>query len=592
MPHGKRLLVLALILILLVHPLPVSGDSPELSILVLHSYNIDFQWTQDQHSAFSKTLEDSGIRATYSIEFMDTKKYPGTLNDKAFAESALSKYGKRRYDLIYTTDNDALNFLLKYRDSHFSKVPVVASGINMTPAIASLPEAYHIVFEQPDFNETLKLIRLLQPDVRHIHVVNDTSTSGRIFKTQILSETAPAFPELTFHWVENLSRSALPAYFSRLGPEDAVMLSIYFTDGISETYTDREISRLIVANTKVPVWCNWDFHLNSGVLGGHLVSGETQGRRAGQLAAELLKTGSAPSRIYDTALLNQSRLDYPTLQQLGLSTARLPSEVQLINRPTNYLEENRTLLIIFTAVVTVLLLIIAGLARINRDHRLIQAKNQELLTIKSAVIRDQKEIVFRMGELIENRSHDTGNHVRRVALISRLLGTHLGLSEEELQELETAAPMHDVGKIGIPEEILSKPGRLDAEERRLMEQHTTLGHEIFHGSDLSIFQTAAIISHQHHEHWSGKGYPLGLSGEEIHTYARIVAAADVFDALLSRRVYKEPWPPEEVIAFFKQQSGAMFDPRVAALVEDLLPELLRIRAEHQDHELADNMCPL
>lgn len=582
MPGFTRCSLIVLILLCLTTP-AVSAEEPQYAILVLHSYNIDYQWTQDQHTAFTETLESAGINGTYSIEFLDAKKFSGAVSSRLAADSFLSKYGQRQYDLIYTTDDDAFSFLMELKPAAFPDVPVIAGGINRGTDISGLSEDFHVILEQANFKRTLELIILTQPDVRRIHIVNDRSTTGKIFKDHILRDISPLFPQLTFVWVESLSLSKFPAYFSSLDPAtEGIMLNIYFTDGNSETYTDREAARVIVRHAPVPVWCNWNFHLGTGVIGGNLVSGVTQGRQAGELARDLLLDRALLSPTYDTILLNQTVIDYTALQRYQLEDFKFPDDALIINKPVSYLEQNKQLMISLGSVIIILLLIIALLSRLNRDQKLIQLKNEELLIMKTAVIRNQKEIVFRMGELIENRSHDTGNHVRRVALISRALGIRIGLSEDAVQELEIASPMHDVGKIGIPEDILNKPGKLTAEEREVMNTHTTLGHRIFCSSDLPVFQTAAIVSHQHHEHWDGRGYPLGLMGEEIHIYARIVAIADVFDALLSERVYKKPWPLEDALAFFREKSGLMFDPHLVDIMMEILPELLAIRDQYQD----------
>lgn len=177
----------------------------------------------------------------------------------------------------------------------------------------------------------------------------------------------------------------------------------------------------------------------------------------------------------------------------------------------------------------------------------------------------QAEIILTLSEVVETRSHETGRHVFRVGAYSRLLGELIGLSKQECDLLQMAAPMHDVGKIGIPDAVLNKPGRYTSDEFEQMKHHAAMGRNILKGSLRLPLRSAAIIAGQHHEHWDGSGYPLGLIGEEIHIFGRIVALADVFDALCNTRVYKEAWPLETVIAHIKERAGTQFDPQLIAV---------------------------
>lgn len=189
----------------------------------------------------------------------------------------------------------------------------------------------------------------------------------------------------------------------------------------------------------------------------------------------------------------------------------------------------------------------------------------------------QKEIIFTLGEFSETRSRETGNHVKRVAEYSKLLALKCGLSEEEAEIIRLASPMHDVGKLGIADAILNKPGKLTAEEFEVIKAHGTLGYEILRSSNRKIMQAAAIIAHQHHERFDGSGYPQGLAGEKIHIYGRITALADVFDALGSDRVYKKAWSLAEILEYFKQERDRHFDRRLVDLFLGNLTEFLAIR---------------
>lgn len=197
------------------------------------------------------------------------------------------------------------------------------------------------------------------------------------------------------------------------------------------------------------------------------------------------------------------------------------------------------------------------------------------------LIRDiedgQREIVFTLGEITETRSRETGNHVKRVAEYSKVLGVNFGLRPAEAEVLRLAAPLHDVGKVGIPDAILNKPGKLTPEEYDIMKTHAQIGYDMLKVTKGRVLQAAALIAHQHHERFDGKGYPRGLAGNDIHLYGRISGIADVFDALGSERVYKKAWPLEDILKLFREERGKHFDPEVLDVFFANLDEILAIR---------------
>lgn len=204
------------------------------------------------------------------------------------------------------------------------------------------------------------------------------------------------------------------------------------------------------------------------------------------------------------------------------------------------------------------------------------------LQLHSEIEETQKEIIFTLGEFSEARSQETSNHVKRVAEYSKLLAVKYGMTEEEAEIIRLASPMHDVGKLGITDTILNKPGKLSPEEFEIIKSHGTLGYEILKNSSRRIMQAGAIIALQHHEKFDGSGYPNGLEGELIHIYGRITAIADVFDALGSDRVYKKAWPLEQILAYFKKEQGRHFDPNLVDIFFTHLSAFMQIREEFND----------
>lgn len=176
-------------------------------------------------------------------------------------------------------------------------------------------------------------------------------------------------------------------------------------------------------------------------------------------------------------------------------------------------------------------------------------------------IRDrEEELIHRLSKAAEYRDPETGSHIKRVSCYSKHIASQLGFSIKEQDLILEAAPMHDIGKVGIPDAILLKPGKLTETEFQFMKEHAKIGYEILNGSSSRLIQVAAQIALSHHEKYDGTGYPYGLKGEDIPIYGRIIAVADVFDALTSARSYKEAWSIEKAVVFMKENSGKHFDP--------------------------------
>ncbi|WP_207671256.1 DUF3369 domain-containing protein [Paenibacillus cymbidii] len=209
----------------------------------------------------------------------------------------------------------------------------------------------------------------------------------------------------------------------------------------------------------------------------------------------------------------------------------------------------------------------------------------ENIYLNQEVENTQKEIIFTMGEITETRSKETGYHVKRVAEYSKLLALAYGLPEEEAETIRLASPMHDVGKVGIPDDILNKPGKLTDDEFEVIKTHASIGHSMLKHSQIKLLNAAAIIAHQHHEHYDGSGYPNGLKGENIHIYGRIIAIADVFDALGSERVYKKAWELPEIIDLFKAERGKHFDPALVDIFLSNIEGMMQIRGKYTDQKV-------
>lgn len=206
----------------------------------------------------------------------------------------------------------------------------------------------------------------------------------------------------------------------------------------------------------------------------------------------------------------------------------------------------------------------------------------ENVQLQSEIEQTQQELVFRLSEAVEQRSAETGNHVKRVAHICYVLAVGYGLSKAKAELVRLASPLHDVGKVGIPDAILNKPAKLTPQEWEVMKTHTDKGFTILKDSRREIVNTGAIIAQEHHEKWDGSGYPKGLKGEEINIFGRIVALADVYDALRHKRCYKKPWTVQDVADEINKQKGLHFDPKLVDVFNDSLEELETVLSRYPD----------
>lgn len=206
-----------------------------------------------------------------------------------------------------------------------------------------------------------------------------------------------------------------------------------------------------------------------------------------------------------------------------------------------------------------------------------------LSLVQAGVLRETRlQVIQRLGRAAEYKDNETGMHVMRMSHYTKVLALAYGLGESVADNLLHAAPMHDLGKIGIPDSIMLKPGKLTDEEFAIMKTHPVIGAEILSGDDSDLITLAKSIALTHHEKWDGTGYPQGLKGEDIPLEGRIAALADVFDALTSKRPYKEAWSIDKTMQYLHEQSGKQFEPKLITLLDSQLDKILAIKQQFKD----------
>ncbi len=206
----------------------------------------------------------------------------------------------------------------------------------------------------------------------------------------------------------------------------------------------------------------------------------------------------------------------------------------------------------------------------------------ENLMLNREITGTQEELINKLSEVVETRSHDTAQHVRRVGLCCGLIAGKLGISAELIHDLKLASTMHDIGKIGIPDEILLKPGSLTDEEFSIVKTHTVVGHSLLKRSSRPLLITASIICLEHHEKFDGSGYPNGISGDNIDLNSRIVSICDVFDSVTHGRLHRDPWDVLKAADYLKSEKGSSFDPLIIDIFLENLSAIVQINHDYSD----------
>lgn len=557
-------------------------DDPGLrgkNVLVLHSYSEDFIWTRDLQNSIRETFESYQDPFTFRIEYMDSKNaYTDAIKEKLY-NLYREKYTPGDFDIIIATDNNAYNFLIEYKEDLFGNVPVVAAGINNTHLI-EMKEKFYVIEEKPDYEATIEMAMQQNPEADDIYVVLDETTTSQSVKGELDQILMTYSDKFNISFIRDLSNLQTMDMLQGLDRSDILLFGLYFSDPDGTTYTYYDKPREIVQMANVPVYVFWDFQIGWGTLGGKVAHAGVYGERAVDNAIKLLSGREIAEIYYDEGLFGEYIYDYKVAQKYGLSD--FPKEATSVNRPQTYFEKNRDLIMAFTTTTAVLLLIMLLLILVIKQKMDNLSKDEDIIKLNKEVIDTQKDLITTLGDVIETKSEGTANHVKRVSLITRLLGEKLGLSDRDLDILEMTSPMHDVGKIGISEDILSKKGKLTKEEFETMKFHTMIGHEILKNQNKEILNYASIISKQHHEHWDGSGYPEGMKGEDIHIMARITAVADVYDALRSKRTYKDSWPVKDVVDFFREEKGKIFDPKLVDILLRHVDDIESMRSKYSD----------
>ena len=553
---------------------------PSYKILILHAYSMDFMWTKGLHQGITETLEKMSPSSQFRVEFMDTKNFFNEAYLKTLAHTYTFKYAEAQLDGIVVTDNNALAFMTSYGKEIFPGIPVVACGINNAKPPEEGSNIKSIIAEESDHGGTIRQALKYWPDAKRLFVLSDATPSGRFIASEVRQSLSSLEDPLKAQFISDKNLEELKRFVPTRKATDLAYILPFFRDTTGNVFAEGQAARELSTLSSIPILASWSFQLGTGVIGGRCISPYHLGELVMRTLLEILDGHAVPPFQSDISVF-ENRYDYEVVKQFGIQEKLLPEDAIFINRPLSLYEKHRDVLLP-AGIVIAILSVIATLLFLNlQKQRTINVTNARLIALDKEVITTQRELVSTLGEVIEVRSKETGNHVKRVAKISRLLGEKIGLSDHELEILEAASPMHDVGKIGVPENILQKPGKLTDAEFDVIKTHTNIGKDILGSSDRELLSIACIIAHQHHERWDGTGYPAGLNGEKISIYARITMLADIYDALSSDRSYKTAWSEKQIHEYIRSERGKFFDPYLVDVFFEHIGEVRAIRTQYR-----------
>ncbi len=593
----KKLRLISLIIVLcfcsfLFSPL-VFSQSHDLGIyskeiLVLQSYQRDYYHTRVLEDGIEAVLSKSGEKVRIRYEFLDTKNYFDANTFQTLADIMTTKYHDVSLDGIIICDDDALQFYNRFGKSIWPDATnIVSTGINSLRPYSQGVPGMIIIEERPDVekNITLALAQNQNKEIKTLHFIYDETTTSNEMRSDIMSMLADKYPEFEGKHYYDKTPAELKAIIDDSSENDLFFYVLYSRDRYGNTYHYDEVPQYIIKNAKNPVYALWDFYLGTGVIGGYVASSYKYGENAANILLDLWAGQAVAPLIYEDDSHYQYLFDYNVLKAYQLSA--VPEDSIIVNRPVSYFEKNKNLIILFSVVSAVLMTIIGLLLYAIREKNILNQKTIEIADLNQEIVDTQKVLISKLGAVIETRSFETANHVKRVARVSAFLAKEYGLSERDITILSAVSPMHDVGKIGIAENILHKPGRLSEQEFEIIKYHTSIGYEILKNPEREMLRYASLVALEHHEKWGGGGYPGGKSGEEIHIFARITAIADVYDALRSVRTYKDAWSQKDALSYLLNEKGKFFEPRLVDIFSANIDQIETIRSTTHENELND-----
>lgn len=546
------------------------------TVLFLNSYSREFKWTERQLKGIENVQDKENYKSYY--EYLNINEVNGKAYLEEYKKLLKIKYADIQIDLVVTTDDFAYKFLTENKDI-FKKIPyVIASGV----VEYGYEKNTSYILKEFDIDRNLDLIKkqfTKDKTVKNIYFVIDDTEESKVLKERIKNYLS-FNKDFNFIWLSS-DYNILKKELKEIRGNSAIIHLSYFKDNNQLSLDYKKILKDLYEGIEVPIYSVFDFYLlpDTNIMGGYVVDAEKFGEKIGEAIKNYFQGNSVNNSIN---IANYSDYKFSLDEIEEFDVKYIPIKSEIYSKQMGYLKSRK-----YEILSIIIILIISGIniyhnRRNYKAQKKINEQNKKIWELDRDLYKTQKEVIAALGQIIENRSKETANHTTRVAQISRYIGELMGFDEEEAASIEIASPLHDVGKIGIPDNVLEKAGKLTNEEYDIIKTHSAIGYSILKESKIPILTIAANIAHEHHERWDGKGYPKGISGEKISIYARITAVADIFDALLSKRVYKEPWPMDKVLDFYRDEKGKIFDPKIVDVFLENIDKVIEIRERLRD----------
>lgn len=544
-------------------------------VLVVHSYGSNSEWSQSIQRGVTEANQHLVEPFELYAEYFDGSRLQEQQYVEKFSRYLNIKYSDIVLDSIVLVDDYAAQ-LLPHIEEIIDVKPVYLLGVSHSAdQYLDIDLDIHIHYDEYDVVQITNKLIATRPDLTTIHFVVDRSIVGEFLYQSIKKHLDTNLPSIRLQlYRDRPLEGMLASLENSTSPQDAVLLGPYNTEtqeGIF--YSDHILAKSVAQSSNAPVYSFWDNYIFAGVVGGYTVAGDSQGALVIEMLAQRFDKQYVDELVY-TLPKGKAVYNYDALLKHDIYLNQLPSDAVIFNRPYLTLRDDieKVLILAFIAVVCVY-----AVATHFTKRQLTKKREESIMTVQRFAFESQKDMIYAMGEAIECRSGETGQHVKRVAQMSSFIAKLYGLNDYECQLLEIVSPMHDIGKISISEDILNKPGKLTNHEFDIIKEHTSEGYKLLSASNGHLMQMAAIVAHEHHEKWNGTGYPCGKKGEEIHIYGRITAIADVMDALLSSRPYKNAWPESKVIELLESESNEHFQPELVELVLENFFDIIAVR---------------
>ncbi len=555
--------------------------SKKRNVLILHSYPAYVGWTDSLQNTLNTLNRKVGSPFHFSVLYLEyyhrhNKNYEERVGELISEQLRILQEGK--WEAVIAFDDLAAELVVKHQDDIANR-DVKLFLIGVTEGLideSQIKMDYELVFDEYDAQSIVQHLSDLKPNMESVHFIVDNTDFGDYMYSSIYPklESQLSVPiKVTRYQPINELKQELSQYNSN----QVVLLGSYRLKNGTDShfyYSDKLIDALEPWNIKAPIFVVLDSYVRGGVLGGKVRSADVQATYAFErLESNLLyhdkMANSSFYRSFATSLF-----DYMALKDKKIALSSVPDNSLVLNQPVLLHDSDKMNLIIASIGLTFLFTLL--LVKILYSRRNARLQN-EMYQNQLQLLNSQQDIIAKLGEVVETRSGETGKHIRRVSEVSSRLAKLYGLDSDIVNLIGIISPLHDVGKLSVPDSILNKPGKLTDEEFEEMKLHTTVGYELLKNTESEFINLAAIVAHEHHEKWNGRGYPLGKAGTDIHIYARIVAIADVFDALLSDRPYKKGWSPDRVFKLFKEERGEHFDPHLVDILLEHFDDFIVLR---------------